>query len=40
VVIVKFFAIINIEADLEVVGPFGTYLYDEVGTTKRTPDKS
>ncbi len=34
--IVRVLAIIHLEPDLEVLGPFGTYLYDEVGTTNAT----
>lgn len=34
--IVRVLAIIHLEPDLEVLGPFGTYLYDEVGTANAT----
>jgi len=34
--IVRVLAIIHLEPDLEILGPFGTYLYDEVGTTNAT----
>lgn len=34
--IVRVLAIIHLEPDLEVLGPFGTYMYDEVGTTNAT----
>jgi Cu-processing system permease protein len=34
--IVRVLAIIHLEPDLEVLGPFGSYMYDEVGTTNAT----
>jgi Cu-processing system permease protein len=34
--IVRVLAIIHLEPDLDVLGPFGTYVYDEVGTTNAT----
>ncbi len=34
--IVRVLAIIHLDPDLEVLGPFGTYQYDEAGTTNAT----